>query len=914
MSAGCIVAAFAENGALEPLRACGVSTDDLAAVRARLAEHGRLERVIRDDGSALRTWAVPLFAGQEVLGIIVLVRPRESPPFHTEDELALEDLADRAAMALDSARTREQLRAARDQLQAAEQRHRAVCESAHDAIISADASGHITAWNPGAQAVFGYSAREAIGEPLTMILPERFHEAHRGGMKRYLATGVASVIGKTVEPTGTRRDGTEFPIELTMASWELAGETSFIAILRDVSERSRAARLRTVQSAVSHALAESTTMVDSMPTILRVLCENLDWELGILWLTQGAPSRLVFTSSWAHESMRDGPLLRVSRTTMFERGYGVLGWAWVQAEPIATRAVCDDPQFQRAGPAREDGVHAAAWVPIRSEGEVSGVLELFHREPRETDREELEVMRALGQQLGQFIQRQQVAEALANEHELLAEAQQLAHLGSWEWNVETGAVTWSDELYRIWGHDPADFGPSYQRYLDQIHPEDRKRVEGAIRGAYASLEPFSFEHRIVWPDGQVRYVQSRGRVIASPQGTPLRLMGTAQDITDRKSVEAKLVVGDRMVSVGTLAAGVAHEINNPLAYVMTNLDMIAEELEQQRAPALESLCQMVEEARNGAERVRRIVRDLRTFSRADEERRVALDVRGVLDRAINMSFNEIRHRARLEIDYGEVPMVDADEARLGQVFINLLVNAAQALPDGHSERHKIRVTAGYSPSGGAEITISDTGAGIPPQLLNRIFDPFFTTKAVGAGTGLGLSICHGIVTRLGGDIAVESEPGKGTMFTVRLPPAVSTPARIADPPQVAAAHVAPRARVLVVDDDALLLTSLKRLLREHDVTAVGSGREALAAALAADFDLVLCDLMMPDMTGMDLHAALTDKKPELTSRMVFMTGGAFTPSARAFLDAVPNDRLDKPFDTQELRALVQRFVQRDPSY
>jgi signal transduction histidine kinase len=216
-------------------------------------------------------------------------------------------------------------------------------------------------------------------------------------------------------------------------------------------------------------------------------------------------------------------------------------------------------------------------------------------------------------------------------------------------------------------------------------------------------------------------------VILDPNGAPVRLIGTVQDISDKREAEARIMFADRMVSVGTLALGVAHEINNPLAYVITNLDVVSEEIRRLAAAApsagLQELEEMIHEAREGTERVRKIVRALRSFSRGDEDRPVALDVQRVLEAAVNMTFNEIRHRARLVRDYGEIPRVVADEGRLGQVFINLLVNAAQSFPQTRSERNEIRVVTRTLPDGRALVEIHDTGLGIPSDRIGRIFDP-----------------------------------------------------------------------------------------------------------------------------------------------------------------------------------------------
>jgi CheY-like chemotaxis protein len=304
------------------------------------------------------------------------------------------------------------------------------------------------------------------------------------------------------------------------------------------------------------------------------------------------------------------------------------------------------------------------------------------------------------------------------------------------------------------------------------------------------------------------------------------------------------------------------------------------------------------------------VRDLKTFSRVDGDHRARIDLRAVIESSINLAFNEIRYRARLVEDYGAPPPVLANEARLGQVFLNLLVNAAQAIPEGHVDENEIRVTTRTDERGRAVVEIRDSGAGIPRESLGHIFEPFFTTKPRGEGTGLGLSICRNIVAALQGEILIEGAAGGGTVVRVVLPAAPqkieTAPAASPGPAPVAQAR---RGRVLVVDDEPSICKALRRALREHDVVTCTSAREALERIrLGERFDVVLTDLVMPEMTGMELHANLLALAPDQAERIVLVTGGAFTQAAREFLTIVPNARIEKPFDPAAVRALVRGFV------
>jgi signal transduction histidine kinase len=385
---------------------------------------------------------------------------------------------------------------------------------------------------------------------------------------------------------------------------------------------------------------------------------------------------------------------------------------------------------------------------------------------------------------------------------------------------------------------------------------------------------------------------------------------------EQRKMQEQLLISDRMASVGTLAAGVAHEINNPLAALIANVDFALEELsrlesDSPRAPEMRAPLQ---DAREAADRVRMIVRDLKVFSRSgDEERRGPVDLKQVLESSLRMAWNEIRHRARLEKEYGDVPPAWGNESRLGQVFLNLVVNAAQALPEGRSDQNEIRVVT-RAVNSNVVVEIRDTGTGIPAEVLPHIFDPFFTTKPAGVGTGLGLAICHRIVTGLGGTIEVSSKLGEGTVFTVTLPTLPAAREKGGTNPALPAFASAQggRGRILVIDDEPMINAILRRMLgRDHEVMSASSVREALERLKKGErYDLILCDLMMPEMTGMDLHAELVRTSPALAERLIFMTGGAFTPAAREFLDDVPNARVEKPFDVQNLRALIQTLLAR----
>jgi PAS domain S-box-containing protein len=430
-----------------------------------------------------------------------------------------------------------------------------------------------------------------------------------------------------------------------------------------------------------------------------------------------------------------------------------------------------------------------------------------------------------------------------------------------------------------------------------------------VRQIYALVDQES-EDPLALADGRTFERRSQPQWIA---GACVGRVWRFRDVTPERELQSRLLAADRLASMGALAAGVAHEINNPLAYVTANLGFLADELPELVSGLTEArageVAECLNDAREGAERVRRIVRDLKVFSRTDDVESGPVDLQRVLDFAVNMAGNEIRHRAKLVRDYGKIPLVRGNEGRFGQVFLNLIVNAAQSIREGNQERNEIRIVTRTDAGGSVRVEVHDTGSGIPAKLLKQIFVPFFTTKPIGTGTGLGLSICHSIIESMGGTIDVESEVGKGTVVRVVLRPATPETRLTPTPPAMARkAHV--RGRVLVIDDDELVGGALRRLLgREHDVTLVTSGRAAFDhLASGAPVDVILCDLMMPEMTGMDVHEEMMRVAPHRAETMIFLSGGAFTARAREFLDRVPNERVEKPFDSAALRALVRKFL------
>ena len=430
--------------------------------------------------------------------------------------------------------------------------------------------------------------------------------------------------------------------------------------------------------------------------------------------------------------------------------------------------------------------------------------------------------------------------------------------------------------------------------LDQVVESVREAFSGEVRR--------DVELPLVRPDGVGLYVDAVW-VRIEFEGGPA-VLGMLRDTTGLRQMRVQLAQADRLASLGLLAAGVAHEVNNPLSYVLHHLERLVEELEQPVEDPTE-LGAAPAAALDGANRIQRIARGLTTFARVDRDEVGPCDVVRVVEDAVRIAAAEVRPRARLVLDLDDVPAVIGASGPLAQVFLNLVINAAHSIEPGRPADHRIDVLA-RADLEEVRVSIADTGSGIEPAVLPRLFEPFFTTKPPGVGSGLGLSICQRIIDEIGGRIDVQSTVGVGTTVTIILQQAGSRPesAEWRLPSAGAPQPLKPsHGRLLLVDDDPAVLDALARVVKVggHDVVAVQSGEEALARISdEGPFDLVLTDLMMDGLSGIDLYEALGRVSVDHQARVVFVTGGAYAPEVRAFLAAVDNPRLRKPVDAREL--------------
>jgi len=516
------------------------------------------------------------------------------------------------------------------------------------------------------------------------------------------------------------------------------------------------------------------------------------------------------------------------------------------------------------------------------------------------------------------IERRQAEEQLQKSQARLAQAQQIAHVGSWEWDIAEDKVTWSDEIARLYGHKPEDMGATMAKCFERVHPDDAARAKAVMESAVRDLQPFECEHRVITPEGIERTLHGRGEVIVGENGKVLRMIGTAQDITAaKKAAEAlretdeKLRQSQKMEAVGRLAGGVAHDFNNLLTVVTGYCDILLRRLGETNSMREDAL-----EIQRAAERAASLTRQLLAFSRKQVLQPRVLDLNETMENMGAMLRRligeDIELRACLDPKLGRIK---ADKGQIEQVILNLAVNARDAMPFGGKltietsnvflDQRSVFRNRGLDPGEYVMMAISDTGVGMTEEVKAHLFEPFFSTKGLGKGTGLGLATCYGIVCQSEGDIRVYSEPGVGTTFKIYLPRLRDETGK-ASGPIVSNELPAGHESILVVEDDAALRRLATSVLRDcgYRIQEAANAIEALGM-IGRDtvFDLVVTDVIMPQMSGKELYTEIM--KRVKGTKVLFISG--YTDDALAHHGVLEEGLsfLEKPFSPAQLAQTVR---------
>lgn len=505
--------------------------------------------------------------------------------------------------------------------------------------------------------------------------------------------------------------------------------------------------------------------------------------------------------------------------------------------------------------------------------------------------------------------------SLKKSEESLKKAQHIAHLGSWEWDIKRNELTWSDEVFRIFGVDRSE-SLTYESFIGYVHPDDRDRVRKAVEDTLNRKRPYSIDHRIIRSDGLERIVHEEGEVTFDSSSRPISMSGTVQDITDYKRLEEQLIQAQKMEAIGQLAGGIAHDFNNILTAIIGYASIILEDLKEDDPVAVR-----VSHILSAAEKGANLVQNLLTFSRKQTSNPRPIDLNEIIKGIYNLLRKLIRENIELRVSLTQDEIVImADSGQIEQVLMNLVTNARDAMPEGgvlsiKTERVSLDETFvktyGFGQVGNyALLTVSDTGVGMDEKTKERIFEPFFTTKEVGKGTGLGMAMVYSIVRQHNGYIDIHSKPNKGTTFRIYLPLLSNLEqekVEITHPEEIKGGTET----ILLSEDDSEVRDLISEILKGsgYKVIVTSDGEEAIKKFLEKkeEIDLVLLDLMMPGKSGKEVYEVIRDIKPDIKS--LFMSGYSYD----ILKDALVKESrfIHKPISPTELLKELREILDRN---
>jgi len=797
--------------------------------------------------------------------------------------------------ALEERKQRELRHAAQEELRESEVLFRSVAELAGDAILLTEGLSTIVFANEHAAWMFGRPAAELVGSSKVSLLAEQVREEHERLMES-LRTGDDSETSLTKKTIGVRH-GKEFPLEMSISSWRRHGQLFFTNILRDVSERVATERRERTHFEVSRMLAASRSLTETTPELIRVMCEGLGWSGAALWLLDPGTDRLSCGGAWARVGENDPAIVAACRETTFASGEGLPGRALAKYRSETVRLGHQDFETPHRRLAASAGVTRVTAVPLHVTGTCIGVLEFFERDDSEPEPPPatLEVTTEIATQIAQYVNLIRSEDARVAAAERLHEAQQIAHVGSWEQELATHSTIWSEEMYAILGLDTG-IKSSPDKYLEMVHPNDRDRVSALFESQRASVGPetLRFQHRIIRPDGSERTVECRSRIVVGEGGIVASVIGTIQDVTETQAMERKLELAKRIGSLGRVAATIAHEFNN----VMMGIEPFAEMIRRLAADDAKIL-QAAERISVSVRRGQRVTEEILRFTQPAEPELRGVDLREWL-RDLGPELRALAGSVRVSIKLPDSPVyIACDAAQLQQVVTNLLLNARDASPEGS----EITITLARVGRENAELTVRDEGTGVPSNALEHIFEPLFTTKRT--GTGLGLSVARQVVTRHGGSIEVTNVATGGAEFRIVLPATKARPSAASPQPQRTALHLR---RILLVEDDDLVSAGLTALLEMEGmaVLVISRGRHVVEAVESFEPDAVILDLTLPDIDGVEVFRGLRRLWPHLP--VVFSTGHGGSAELATELSGAHVELLRKPYEIGELLSALQRVA------
>jgi len=683
-----------------------------------------------------------------------------------------------------------------------------VLRDALEPIIVIDGSGEILDTSNSVSRVFGWTRSELIGRNVSMLMPAPYRTAHDGYLKRFAETRKASILGTPRELDALHRSGRRIPIELCVSQASVVGASSpvYVGIVRDLTGRRQAERLRSLREALTLRLSSGADLDRALEGAIETICAMTGWDYGEAWIPQGQVRML--DAHWASPDVDCASMIRSAQLGILPNE-GLIGRVWVSGIPESVPDLDDalPENSQRLKLARACGLRSALAVPIDIGDDEWAVFAFFSRHLRPQNDDVIELLNATLAPVGSVIKRRSLEDELRLRERRLSLALEAAAMGSWEWDLDSDDLHWDERQHALFGVIPGLFELKGISALAMIHPEDKARVEHAIRRAANGQSPFTEEFRVRRPDGSLVWLAGCGRRTVpshqqpGPGGSGRRLMGVNYDITARKrgeetiarhserlqslvaertrELEARheqLRMADRLASIGTLVAGLGHDMNNVLLPIRARLNTIRS---LASGPGVgSSIVEQVEQIGSGIEYLQQLTDGLHFLSSdaqtaGDGRARTSLGawwarVGPLVCRAVP---SHVEVTAEVPDWLGEVAV---EPHRLTQAVLNLVVNAGEATPEpGATETRArcpvlVRAVPGGEP-GVVSLTVADRGAGMTEDVRARCTDTFYTTKPRGLGTGLGLALVRGVVEHAGGELVIESEPGEGTSVTMNLP-------------------------------------------------------------------------------------------------------------------------------------------------
>jgi PAS domain S-box-containing protein len=651
-------------------------------------------------------------------------------------------------------------------LRDSEARTHAIVDAAVDGIITIDERGVIRWLNPAAERLFGYAAAEVVGRDINILMPPPWRDEHDDFLTRYLAGGERKVIGIGREVIGQRKDGTTFPADLAVSEVQLHGHRLFTGTARDVTERKRAERRLAAQYAVTRVLAESTTLGEAIPKMLQCVCEGVGWDLGEFWRVDAEANLLRWDGMWDASATRGTEFETISRGMTFSPGEGLPGRVWAANRPAWVGDVLAGPGFVRAAAAANRGLRGTLVFPVRTGSAVIGVMGFFSCEVRSPDHDLLQMLDALGNQIGDFIARKRAEEALRESDRRFALFMQ--NLPGVAFMKDTqGRYVYVNEPFEKTFHRRGWVGKTDNEFWSPAIANQFKQNDHVVLTTRRALQTIEV---VPHDDGLHSWLVSKFPIL-NESGEPMMVGGVGVDITEREQAEAKLRElqrlahqRERLADIGAITAQIVHDLGNPLAGVSMQAQLIVRRAQRDESQPVSTILKPMERIVAEVHRLDALIKEFMDFSREQRLDLKSVDLRRFLQHSV-VDFWEPLASARgieltLEIS-DELPSIMADEEKLHRVFENLVKNAVEAIDQGPG---RIRIHAVAVGSEQVRISVEDTGPGIPQEL--EVFRLFETTKP--HGSGLGLPIVRQIVLAHGGGIGFARLEPHGTVFSIEL--------------------------------------------------------------------------------------------------------------------------------------------------